>query len=85
VGFAAPGYLIFAREGSLLAQRFHEQELRLEGAPLPIVQEINYFQPTGEAPFSISETGVLAYQGRGNLSKLVWVDRNGREIGKSIM
>lgn len=79
--YASTGYLLFAREGALLAQRFNLTELQLEGAPIPIIRQIQYFRPTGLASFSVSQTGVLAYQPFGSASRVAWFDRNGRERG----
>jgi dipeptidyl aminopeptidase/acylaminoacyl peptidase len=77
----ASGYLLFAREGTLLAQRFNLSELRLEGGPVQVVGQMEYFAPSGFAPFSVSQAGVLVYQPRGNVSRLAWMDRSGRETG----
>jgi Tol biopolymer transport system component len=79
--FAPPGYLLYVREGALLAQRFDVARLRLDGDPFPLVQGVEYFQPTGLAAFSVSQSGVLAYQAWSHASRLVWLDRNGRETG----
>jgi len=81
VVYVSPGLLLFAREGVLLAQRFNLKDLRLEGAPVPIVDQIQYFQATGQAAFSVSANGRLAYQPPGNSSRLLWLDRTGRETG----
>lgn len=78
--YATPGFLLFVREGALLAQRFNVSQLQLEGKPAQIVGQMEYFAPSGLAPFSVSQNGVLAYQPRGNASHLAWMDRNGREI-----
>jgi eukaryotic-like serine/threonine-protein kinase len=80
VAFAS-GYLFFVREGALLAQRLNLSELRLESAPVQVVAQMEYFAPSGFAPFSVSPAGALVYQARGNLSRLAWMDRNGRETG----
>jgi serine/threonine protein kinase/Tol biopolymer transport system component len=79
--YASPGYVFFVREGALLAQRFNLGELRLEGAPIQVVGQMEYFAESGFAPFSVSQAGVLVYQPRGNVSRLAWMDRNGRETG----
>ena len=81
VVYAPPGYLLFARDGALMAQRFNASELRLEGAPVQVIRQIQYFRPTGLALFSVSRTGVLAYQPFGSASRLAWLNRNGRESG----
>ena len=81
VEYVSPGYVLFVREGALLAQRFNSSERRMEGTPVQVVGQMEYFAPSGFAPFSVSQNGVLAYQPRGNSSRLAWMDRNGRETG----
>jgi eukaryotic-like serine/threonine-protein kinase len=80
VEYSPPGYLIYAREGILLAHRFSERNWTLEGDPIPIAESVP-FGPLGLVPFSVSATGVLAYQQAGNTSRLVWLDRKGGELG----
>jgi eukaryotic-like serine/threonine-protein kinase len=83
VAYAAPGYLFFVREGNLLAQPFDERGLRVTGDPLPVAERIQYFPQTANALFSVSESGLLLYQteSAAALSRLVWFDRGGREVG----
>ncbi|HVS33058.1 MAG TPA: protein kinase [Thermoanaerobaculia bacterium] len=80
--YVSPGYLIFWRDGSLLAQRFDRKKLVVEGEPVPIAENVEY---TGkyEAVFSVNAAGTLLFhQGSGStLSRLVWVDRSGKELG----
>jgi Tol biopolymer transport system component len=74
------GYLVYPREGALLAQRFDAGPLRLAGEPVVVAQEISIL--TNGADFSVSQNGVLTYRaGEGAaLSQLVWLDRNGRQL-----
>jgi serine/threonine protein kinase len=81
VEYAPPGYLLYAREGSLLAQPFDEKNLRATGEPLTVVTRMPYFDKTGWAEFSASANSVLAYASV-PVSRLVWFDRNGREVGQ---
>jgi len=74
------GYLLFVRDGSLLAQPFDVAHLRLLGEPYPIVQDIIYFRPSASANFSVSTNGVLVYQAGFPLSELRWYDRSGHII-----
>ncbi len=78
----AQGYLIFAREGSLLAQPFDEKNLRISGEPFTVVERLPYFDQTGWTEFSVSENGVLAYLSKRPPARLVWLDRGGRETGQ---
>ena len=79
--YAPPGYLLFHREGTLMAQPFDADRLRLTGEAVPIVEGVE-FNPFGsEASFSVSENGILAYRAGGGTVplNLVWVNRNGAE------
>jgi Tol biopolymer transport system component len=78
----AQGYLLFARDGSLLAQSFDEKTLRLSGEPITIVEHFPYFDQTGWAEFSVSDNGVLTYLIKRPAVRLVWLDRTGRETGQ---
>ena len=79
----ANGYLIFLRNGALLAQPFDVGRLELGGTPVSLVDHV---QTTGASAsdvagaFTVSETGVLAYQ-TGSLvrSQLTWFDRAGTQ------
>jgi Tol biopolymer transport system component/DNA-binding winged helix-turn-helix (wHTH) protein len=76
-----PGYLLFIRGGSLLAQPFDAKRLLLIGEPSPIVQNVLFFRPTASASFSVSDNGVLVYQAGAPLSELRWYDRAGNVTG----
>ena len=73
------GYLLYARDGSLLAQPFDSQRIRLAGDAVPVGQEIGQHALVGSAAFSASNTGVLAARGRASPARLSWIDRAGRE------
>ncbi len=75
------GYLLYAIEGSLLAQPFDSRQLRLVGDPIPAGQEIWPHALIGAGPFSASNNGVLASRGAPSPARLVWTDRAGRETG----
>ncbi|MGI8640310.1 MAG: protein kinase domain-containing protein [Pyrinomonadaceae bacterium] len=78
--YAPPGYLLYARDSTLLAQEFDANNLRLTGEPFAVVERLPYFDKTGWAEFSVSENGVLAYLSNTLTSRLVWFDRGGREM-----
>jgi eukaryotic-like serine/threonine-protein kinase len=84
VAYAPPGYLLFYREGTVLAQRFDVKSLQLSGDPFPVAEDVHFFPQTFFAPFSVSQNQVLVYQTRaaaGGLSQLVWFDRSGKPLG----
>jgi eukaryotic-like serine/threonine-protein kinase len=82
--FSQPGYLLFVRGDSLMAQRFDPKSLEFLGETFIVAANIGSYDdagPTGYAPFSVSNNGVLAF---GRVPKIqsqpVWVDRTGKEI-----
>jgi eukaryotic-like serine/threonine-protein kinase len=82
VRYAYPGYLLFRREGTLMAQRFDAGRLELAGEPQAIAEQVGFDAVTRQSCFSVSETGVLAYHsGASGKTQLDWVDRAGRRIG----
>jgi serine/threonine protein kinase/Tol biopolymer transport system component len=84
-GLFVPGwdYLLFGRQGTLLAQPFDPRALTLKGDPVPVAERVETGAVPGIVAFSLSDTGVLAY-GVGNAAdtafRLAWVDRRGQEI-----
>ena len=75
--YAPPGYLIFGRGTSLLAQPFDAATLRLRGEPSVLADEVQIGNGYGE--FDVSENGVLVFRsGTGLLQQLSWFDRAGR-------
>lgn len=80
--YAPPGYLLFVREGTLMAQAFDVKTLQVTGTPTPIADGLLYFKDVGQADFSASDTGVLVYQAGTTASRLAWLARNGNEEGQ---
>jgi Tol biopolymer transport system component len=77
--YAEPGYLVYVREQTLVAQPFDASALKLTGGPIPLGEGLGV-NNLGLASFSISRTGVLAFRaGRSEARQLVWLDRSGRE------
>ncbi len=80
VQFVEPGYLVFAREGVLLAQRFDSKSGRLSGDPVSIAEQVRYFLTTGFAAFAASPAGTIVFQPHEDVSRLTWFDRAGRPL-----
>ncbi len=78
--YVDPGFLVFTREGALLAQRFDAAAGRLTGEPFSIAPKVRTFRATGAASFGASRNGVIVLQSRQDVMRLVWFDRGGREI-----
>jgi eukaryotic-like serine/threonine-protein kinase len=78
--YAPPGYLLFVREGNLMAQRFDAGSLELSGEPAALAEGISL--EADAADFSVSGTGVLAYRPVPLvLTQLLWFDRTGQRLG----
>jgi WD40 repeat protein len=79
----ASGHLLFVCDGNLLAQRFDPEKLATSGTPRPIAQRVEmsgFFWRWGL--FSASESGMVVYSSAlQTSSRLVWLDRFGRETG----
>jgi eukaryotic-like serine/threonine-protein kinase len=74
-------FLVYARDSTLVAQPFDLLRATVTGEPIPIAEPVRYFQPTGAATFSVSQSGVLVYQSHPERGRLVWLDRSGGEVG----
>ncbi|MCM3877436.1 MAG: hypothetical protein NEA02_13605, partial [Thermoanaerobaculia bacterium] len=81
VQYTDPGYLVFVKEGSLLAQRFDARNGKLSGVPFSIADHVRYFMSTASGSFATSRGGTLAFQPQDDVHRLVWFDRAGRELG----
>jgi len=79
--YAPPGYLLYVRDGTLLAHPFDASARRFTDQPIVIAEGLWFFKPTGTADYSVSENGVLTYRAGTNVSQLTWLDRRGSEIG----
>jgi Tol biopolymer transport system component len=80
--FSPPGYLLFSREGALMAQPFDADKLQVTAEAFPVEKHIQYSPPLLLASFSVSDNGVLAYlTGNSLTSQLTWFDRSGKKLG----
>ena len=80
--YAESGHLLFVREGDLVAQNFDLRTMSVSGTPTVVAQDVLYFRDLGQADFSVSRTGILAYQSGATASRLVWYRRDGTEAGQ---
>jgi serine/threonine protein kinase len=80
--YAAPGYLLFYRDKTLLAQPFDLKRFALTGEPATILTDIQYQPQVKRAVFGAAEHGLLVAQSGSGvaLSQLFWFDRKGVQI-----
>jgi Tol biopolymer transport system component len=78
----ADGYLVFARERALMAQRFDERRLELSGVATALGNDLEMGSLPVSGSFSASGAGTLAYRtGASNVTtSLVWFDRRGTQL-----
>jgi Tol biopolymer transport system component len=81
--WVSPGFLLFARESTLFAQRMNSGSFQLEGEPLTVAEEVTVNRTNGRSDFAVSETGVLAYLTAVNspVRQLTWYGRDGVSLG----
>jgi eukaryotic-like serine/threonine-protein kinase len=75
--YAAPGYLLFVEEGTLLAQPFDLASLRVSGDPTKLADGVSSLRTIGGGGFSVSAAGALVYLGTGDAFQVLWYDRRG--------
>jgi hypothetical protein len=61
VQYVEPGYLVFVREGTLVAQRVDLDRAALVGAPISIAGPVRYFFSTAASRFATSLNGAVVY------------------------
>ncbi|MFZ4622503.1 MAG: TolB family protein, partial [Bacteroidota bacterium] len=77
--YVEPGYLVVARNGSLLAAPFSLKDFRVSRPLSVVVSDVNCDPGSGNTDFTISDNGQLVYL-NGTMNKdleLVWVSRDG--------
>ncbi len=77
-----PGYLLFVRDHTLMAQPFDASKLATTGDARPIAEQVDVNGTY--AYFAASQTGVLAYTSGGlgaGAVQISWHDRSGKVVG----
>jgi Tol biopolymer transport system component len=80
----ASGFLVFPRDGTLMAQPFDATRLALSGEAMAVAERVVFdrgMPPTGTlAAFAVSDAGALVFEAS-RTSQFVWFDRAGRQTG----
>ena len=79
VTYAPPGYLLFVRDKTLVAQPFDLKARKTKGEPVPLAEHIAT-DSVGLARFSVSRNGTLVYRTGESGNRLLWVDRAGKDL-----
>ena len=79
--FAPPDYVLFARQGAVLAQQIDLDTRQPVGDPLPVARQVATPQGSvGSVALSAAPAGPIAYRAEVGDRQLRWVDRAGRQI-----
>jgi len=80
--YVAPGYLLFANDGSLVAQPLDSRSLEVTGEAVSLREpQATYSGGDAYTNFSASGNGVLVYQAEPQIdNQLRWVDRSGKKL-----
>ena len=77
-------FLLFVREGTLMAQKFDARALELSGEPLPLVEDLLSFPgevgPTAYSAFSAANGHLIYRTGDQQTTRLTWYDRSGKVL-----
>jgi len=83
--YAEPGYILFSRDGNLLAQAFSASNFKLSGEPIVVAQQVALNAYRRASQFSVSNTGMLLYapDAGTRLKQLTWFSlEDGSELAK---
>jgi eukaryotic-like serine/threonine-protein kinase len=81
--FAEPGYLLYLRDRTLVAQPFDSRRYVMSGEPHALSDEVLYTPLVDHAVFSVSSGDVLVTQTEKGAAfgQLTWFDRSGKPAG----
>lgn len=74
------GYLTYINQGTLYAVRMNLATFSIDGAAVPLLDDVAYSPLFGYAQADVSRTGMLVYRrgAEGNHSVINWIERTGR-------
>jgi len=81
LAYAHSGFVLFVRQGVLMAQKFDPARLQLSGEAFPLAEQMAYTGGNHQFDFSVSDSGVLTYRRANPNSQMIWFDRAGKSLG----
>lgn len=82
--YAAPGYLFYLDQSTLMARPFDARALRFTGPASPVAQNVGVYGGPNYGYFSVSAAGgMLVYQAvpSESTNEMVWFNRAGQKLG----
>jgi eukaryotic-like serine/threonine-protein kinase len=82
VYYAPPGFLLYAKDGALVARTFDTRSFAVGGEPATVVDRIGANANGMNGHFDVSDNGVLAYFQSSTVAntQFRWFDRSGRPL-----
>ncbi len=83
--YVPQGFLLYVQNGTLMAQNFDANALRLTGDAMPLAVHVGLNGPKRRALFTVSQNGLLAYSvaSQSATNQLVWFDVSGKKVGET--
>jgi Tol biopolymer transport system component len=81
--YAPPGWLLYIRQGTLVARRFDPLRGELTGDPVTVADPVGFDSTRSVGAFSVSAAGLVTYRSAsgGIRRQLTWFDRSGKVLG----
>ena len=81
--YVEPGYLIFVKDGNLLAQPFDAASQKLSGEAVPIAEKIQFNANRRTGTYAVANNGFLVYLSDPiqRTTQLTWYDLEGKTLG----
>ena len=80
--YLPPGWLLFLRQDTLVAQRINTTRGELTGNPITVADPVGFETVASSGAFSVSRDGIVAYRPSGaGPRQLTWFDRKGTPLG----
>ena len=81
--FLPPDWVVFVRQGTLVARRLDLARAALTGDPVTLADRVGV-EANARGGFAVSGAGPVAYRADGGASRqLTWVDRTGKALGEA--
>ncbi len=77
-----PPWLVYARDGVVVAHRFDEDALKLAGMPVPIVRDVRVYYPLGSSAHAVGGQTLIALTNP-KPPLLLWLDRSGATLSEA--
>lgn len=80
--YVPPGWLLFLRQGTLVARSFDLTKEAVSGDPVTVADPVTFDAAYGVGAFSVSGSGLVMYRGGGSGQRqLTWFDPSGKPVG----